>query len=110
MSSGAPHTDCRCPHCHSQSTISHYWTLFLTLEGWPVALLFLAVINIFGAKLGIEGGAVAAFSIAACVPLCFSVVGKSACQNCEIEFERTSSSMQKAVPIQSPAQRGNRKF
>ncbi|MCO6429864.1 MAG: hypothetical protein J5J00_03305 [Deltaproteobacteria bacterium] len=78
-----------CPHCHTRSGLTDYFTLLLSLENWPLALLYSMLVIAFGNKLEFGNLAISLFIFAAIAPLAFHLVRKQSCENCGMEFKAT---------------------
>lgn len=77
-----------CPHCHTYSGLRNYSSLLLTLEDWPMVLLYSVVIVAFGEKFNHSIAITSLFVGLALIPLIFKRLSKSACDNCGIEFRQ----------------------
>ena len=75
-----------CPHCRTRSGLTDYLTLLLSLENWPLILVYSFLVISFGNKLEFSQSLISAFVVVTVIPLLFQVIRKQACENCGAEF------------------------
>ena len=79
--------DCSCPHCKSETSLVDYWTLFVSIEEWPSALLVLSVVGIVSRLLMLSPALSALFAALSLIPVVFLITRKKSCIDCGIEFD-----------------------
>ena len=99
MKTKACSKDCSCPNCNSASSLTDYWTLFLTIEQWPAALISLSLISIASNLLMLSPSWTGVFALVSIIPLLFTITKKKSCLLCGIEFEDRSSETLRISPI-----------
>jgi Mn2+/Fe2+ NRAMP family transporter len=82
--------NCSCPRCKSSSSLVTYWTLFLSLEEWPSALIALSFVMLSSQILNLSPETTALFSIISIIPLVFALSKKESCLDCGIDFDTPS--------------------
>ena len=76
-----------CPKCKCSWTLSSYWVVQLSLDNWVfAAVAFIAVFWIGSSIQALPALKISAASIAV-VPILVTLFKKSACSDCDIEFD-----------------------
>lgn len=79
--------ECSCPRCKSETGLVDYWTLFLSIEEWPSAIIILSIVGIVSRLLLLSSTISAAFAVVSIIPVIFLITRKKSCMDCGIEFD-----------------------